>query len=240
MKATRKLLIAALSLLCAASAGAQELWLNAEAKYSITKKLKADIEIEHRSLDHFKATSRWSGSVALSYKLLPWLSASASYKFLRDYDEGKVTKKGNIVDTYWQYANRAQVALAGSLKLGKFELSLREAYQYTHFNSTYANKYDSFGNAKDDEYIEGKSRNLLRSRIEAEYKHKKKCLVTPFASIELYNDFSDSFSVRKVRYTAGADFRINKHNSISVFYRFVDRTNSSNSNVIGVSYQFKF
>lgn len=240
MKATRRLLIAALSLLCAASAGAQELWLNAEAKYSITKKLKADIEIEHRSRRHFEATSRWSGSVALSYKLLPWLSASASYKFLSDYDEGKITKKGNIVGPYWQYANRAQVGLTGSLKLGKFELSLREAYQYTHFNSTYANKYDSFGNAKDDEYIEGKNRNLLRSRIEAEYKHKKKCLVTPFASIELYNDFSDSFSVRKVRYTAGADFRINKHNSISAFYRFVDRMNSSNSNVIGVSYQFKF
>lgn len=240
MKLKSKLLITVLSLLCAASAGAQELWLNAEAKYSITKKLKADIEIEHRSRNHFEASSRWSGSVGLSYKLLPWLSASASYKFLRDYDEGKVTKKGNIVAPYRQYANRAQIGLTGSLKLGKFELSLREAYQYTHFNSTYANKYDSFGNPKDDERIEGKDRNLLRSKIEAEYKHKKKCLVTPFASVEVYNDFSDSFSARKVRYTAGADFRIDKHNSISAFYRFVQRMNSANSNVIGVSYQFKF
>lgn len=239
MKLHRILLITVLSVVSSVSAVAQELWLDAEAKLGITKRLKADIEVEHRSLDKFSATSRWSISAGLSYKLTSWLSASASYKFLRDYDDGKITKKGNIVDSYWQNANRFQIGLTGSKKFGKFELSLREAYQFTHFNSTYVPKYDSFGNPKDDEFIDGKSRNLLRSRVEAEYKHKKKCLVTPFASIEIYNDLSDGFSLRKVRYTAGADFRINKHNSISAYYRFIDRSQSSNSNVIGVSYKFK-
>lgn len=239
MKFKRILLIIVFSLVCSASVTAQELWLDAEAKFNLTKKLKADIEVEHRSREHFAATSRWSGCVGLSYKLMSWLSASASYKFFRDYDDGKITKKGNIVNPYWQYANRLQVSLTGSLKVKKFELSLREAYQFTHFNSTYTKKYDGFGNPKDDEFIDGEDRNVIRSRFQAEYKHKKKCLVTPFASIEIYNNPDNSFSIRKIRYTAGADFRINKHNSLSAYYRFIDRTHSSNSNVIGVSYQFK-
>lgn len=228
-----------ITMVAVTSAEAQELWLDAEAKFGITKKLKADIEVEHRSREHFAATSRWSGSAGVSYKIKSWLSASASYKFIRNHEDGKITKKGNIVDSYWQNANRVQAGLTGSVKLGKFELSLRELYQYTHFNSTSSKKYDGFGNLKDDEYIEGENRNVLRSRLQAEYKHKKKCLVTPYASVELYSDLSDGFASRKVRYTGGADFRINKHNSVSAYYRFIDRTHSSNTNVIGVSYQFK-
>ena len=88
-------------------------------------------------------------------------------------------------------------------------------------------------------HAEPENRQILRSRIQAEYKHKKKCLVTPFASVELYSDLADGFASSKVRYTAGADFRIDKHNSLSAFYRFVDRIHSRNTNVIGIGYCYK-
>lgn len=218
---------------------AQELWLSAEGRVNIVKNLRADIEVEHRSQDAFKATSRWSASAGLSYKCLSWLRVGASYKFIDDRDGDKTTKKGNYIPAYWQPGHRFQVSATGSLKIWKFECSLREAYQYTHFTSQYVSKLSSMGNAKDDEYIEAETRNLLRSRIEVEYKHKKKALVTPYASVELYNDLSDGFSVRKTRYTAGVDFRIDKHNSIGAYYRFIDRRQSDNTNVIGIGYQFK-
>ncbi len=233
--------IAAAALMLAAipSVKAQHLWLSAEGRANITDALRADIEVEHRSKDSFKATSRWSASAGLSYKALPWLRVSASYKFINDRDGDKETKKGNYIPAYWQPGHRIQIGAAGSLKVGKFDLSLREAYQYTHFSDRYVSKYDSSGKQKDDEYIEEVNRQLLRSRLQAEYKYKKRPLVTPYASVELYNDLTDGFSVRKTRYTAGADFRIDKHNSVSVFYRFIDRRTSDNTNAIGVSYQFK-
>ncbi len=229
----------AFALLPLAPVKAQQLWLSAEGRANLTKALRADIEVEHRSKDSFEATSRWSAGLGLSYKCLPWLRVGASYKFIYDRDGDKTTKKGNYIPAYWQQGHRLQVSAAGSVKFGKFDFSLREAYQFTSFPGQYVDKFDSFGNPKKDEYIEGENRHLLRSRLEAEYKYKKKARVTPFASIESYNDLSDGFSVRKMRYTIGADLRIDKHNSISAFYRFIDRTHSDNSNVVGVSYQFK-
>lgn len=175
----------------------------------------------------------------MSYKALSWLRVGASYKFLYDRDGDKITKKGNIIPAYWQPGHRFQVSATGSLRLGKFDFSLREAYQYTHYSEQYVDKFDSSGKQKDDELVEEVNRHLLRSRLKAEYKYKRKALVTPYASVESYNEFGQFFPIRKMRYTLGADFRIDNHSAISVFYRFVDRTQSDNTNAIGVSYQFK-
>ncbi len=239
MKLSHLIAAGLLTLVSAPGIMAQQLWLSAEGKADITKRLRAEIEVEHRSQDKFEATSRWSAGAGLSYKCLSWLRVGASYKFLYDRDGDKTTKKGNYIPAYWQPGHRVQVSVTGSHKFGKFELSLREAYQYTHFTDQYVDKFDGFGNAMKDEHIEAENRNMLRSRLQAEYKYKKKALVTPFVSVELYNNLSDGFSIRKVRYTAGADFRLNKHNSLSAFYRFIDRNNSKNINVIGVGYEYK-
>lgn len=222
------------------SLNAQQMWLSAEGRANITPDLRADIEVEHRSKDNFEATSRWAAGLGMSYKCLPWLRIGASYKFIYDRDGDKTTKKGNYIPAYWQDGHRLQISVAGSQNFGKFEFSLREAYQYTHFSGQYVDKFDGKGNAKNDEYIEEENRHLLRSRLQAEYKYRKKALVIPYASVEFYNDLSDGFTIRKIRYTAGADFRIDKHNSISAFYRFIDRNHSNNTNVIGVDYQFRF
>jgi hypothetical protein len=48
------------------------------------------------------------------------------------------------------------------------------------------------------------------------------------------------FDLSKVRYTVGSDYKINRHNAVQLFYRFVDNRSGSNSNVIGVGYTYKF
>ncbi|MBO4994653.1 MAG: DUF2490 domain-containing protein [Muribaculaceae bacterium] len=239
MKTLRIFLASAMMLLASFGAAAQELWLSAEGRTNITNKLRANIEMEHRSRDGFDATSRWSASAGLSYKCLPWLRTGVSYKFLYNRDGGKTTKKGNYIPYYWQQGHRAQINVTGSMNLGKFEVSLREAYQYTNFPGQSVEKLDEDGYPKDDEVIETENRHLMRSRLQLEYKHSKKRILTPYASVELYNNLSDGFASTKVRYTTGTEIGIDKHNSISVFYRFVDRVHSRNTNVIGVSYQYK-
>ena len=78
-------------------------------------------------------------------------------------------------------------------------------------------RYD-FDNAKwEDTTVKGNAGHVLRSRIQAEYDIPL-CTWTPNASVELYN----AWSVQKVRYTIGADWKINKKNSFSIYYRFQD------------------
>jgi len=239
MKRSRIFLVSLIAVFAIVSANAQELWLSAQGRANITKALRADVEFEHRSRDGFDATSRWSAEAALSYKWLPWLRTGVSYKFLYNRDGGKSTKKGNYIPAYWQTGHRVQVMATGSWNVGKFELSVREAYQFTRFPGQSVDKFSAAGVQKDDEIIEAESRHILRSRGQVEYKHKKKSLLTPFVSFEIYNDLSGGFASTKKRYSAGTDIRIDKHNSLSVFYRFIDRTSGRNTNVIGVGYSFK-
>ena len=101
MNRNRIFLVFLIALMGCLGANAQELWLSAQGRANITKALRADIEMEHRSRDGFDATSRWSAEAALSYKCLPWLRAGVSYKFLYNRDGGKSTKKGNYIPAYW-------------------------------------------------------------------------------------------------------------------------------------------
>lgn len=236
------LMVGATTVSRAADADNAQLWLTAEGRYNITKALRASVEMEHRSQsDLFKATSRWSAGAGVSYKVNGWLRTGVNYKFLYNREGDETTKKGNYIPAYWQSGHRIQLSATGSMKLGKFELSLREVYQNTFYPGQSVPKLDADGDRKKDEVIADESKQYLRSRIEAEYVHGKKALVTPYATVELYSNLDEAMATSKVRYTGGASFRINKHNSVATYYRFVDRYgNKANDHVVGVEYLFKF
>lgn len=246
MKSIRILMAGVALVAAAATMNAEECesqtWLTVEGRYNITKKLRAEVEAEHRSAtDLYKGTSRWSVGAGLSYKCTSWLKADAAYKFLNDHEEEEITKKGNRIPAYWQPGHRGQVSLTGSMKLGHFEVSLREAYQYTHRAGQVVPKYDAVtGKQKKDEIIEEENTHYLRSRLEVEYSISKKCPVTPFAHVEMYSDLTGGMKTKKIRYTAGAEYDLNKHNSFNLYYRFIDRNGKSNFNIVGAGYSFKF
>ena len=81
----------------------------------------------------------------------------------------------------------------------------------------------------------------MRSRLQLEY-DKKHALLTPYASIELYN----SWAVEKIRYTVGTDLNLSKQHVLNVFYRYQNMKNvddgdyDPNMHYIGVGYKFKF
>ena len=51
--------------------------------------------------------------------------------------------------------------------------------------------------------------------------------------------------LEKMRYTAGCEFKVNKHNIVDVFYRYQDinggdNYNDRDSHILGIGYLFKF
>lgn len=219
---------------------AQSLWASAEVKYDFLKKLSAKIEGEYRTFNKFAGSERWSAGIGLDYKVIPYLKLDAGYKYISRHIEERITSKGNIVEEFWQPRQRAYFSVTGSYKWKRFSFSIRERYQFTHHKSMYVGKTSSSGKPKDDEFIAGKDRNMLRSRIKIDYSIKKSRF-QPYISAELYNDLK-GFSYSKTRLTAGTEFKINKHNTIEAYYRYIDRADpdEDGGNIIGIGYQFKF
>jgi hypothetical protein len=120
------------------------------------------------------------------------------------------------------------------------KLVLRERWQYTYRPEKTVQRWDFDEEQWEDKVRSGKAKHQLRSRLQVEY-DKKRALLTPFASVELFN----AWSVEKVRYTVGTDFRLAKRNALSVYYRFQDiRCNDDDgdpdTHYLGIAYKLKF
>ena len=126
----RKQLIACLLLLlCAASfptsslADDAGLIASVEASHKFSKKASAGIEAEFRSRNNFRTADRVSLGVDASYKLLPWLKASAGYTLLIDNNREEITYQADGVSYnnwrpgYWGLRHRFNVSLTGSRKI---------------------------------------------------------------------------------------------------------------------------
>lgn len=220
---------------------AQSLWTSAEADMKIVKGLNAFVEGEYRTQDGMSATERWAGTVGLDYKLLTFLKMTTGYSYIHQQKETEITKKGNIIPSYWQPRHRAFWGLTGTCKWNQLSFSLRERYQYTYRKGQYVPKFDEDGiTPKDDEWVKEKHKHVLRSRMEVEY-NIKKCKFTPFASFEIYHSLSDGFDSEKMKWSLGTSYKINKKHALEVCYRYIDEDDDdeSNGHVISIGYKFK-
>ena len=231
--------------------------LSVEGTMKIDKKLSLGAEVEMRTRDDVKTVDRWSATVGASYKLLPWLKAAARYTFLYDNnerisyfdsDDGKV-QRGivNVGDPkkcgqYWGTRHRFDVSLTGSHKIGKVELSLRERWQYTYRPEyTVDERWSYYEQGWDGEehVYNGKGKNVLRSRLMAEYKTKG-FPITPYVSAEAFN----AWKLEKMRFLVGADYKINKQNEFSLFYGYQtvhdDSDLEPDRHFVGLAYKVKF
>lgn len=219
---------------------AQELWTSASIKSGFGKHWGAEAEIEYRTHNQFKSSERVAFGISGEYKH-KYFKIDAGYKFILGQTLEETTRKGNIIPPYWIGRHRYYASATGKISLGRFNLSLRERYQYTHRLGKWVPKFASDGvTPKDEEWIPMKDKHSLRSRVAADY-NIRKSRFTPFISLELYNDLGNSFEAEKIRYTIGSEYKIDKHNRVELFYRFVEDFQPGNPhiNVIGIGYSFK-
>lgn len=209
--------------------------LGAGASYKLTKWLKAStgyIFIYSHSLDEKKI------------KLEDPLEIEG---FGRFYDY-------NIDHDYWTERHRFHVSLTGEYKIGRVEFSLRERLQYTRTNSAVTDEskyrwhqqFDEDYNEiapslemteKEPELKETKYNTTLRSRLTAKWDIPK-CKVNPFISAELYTRLDDWKGCDKMRYRVGASYKINKDNSVSLFYMYQNANDEDEpkGHAIGLGY----
>lgn len=214
-------------------------WTSIHVKKKLGKGWTVFAEGEYRTRDNLKTTDRWAGGVGADYRLFPFLKIGGGYTYLYCNHPEEVTKKGNIIPAYWSRRHRTNVSLTGRVAWNRFTFSLRERWQYTYRPEQYVPKYDDDGvTPKDDELVKGKGKNVLRSRLQAEY-NIARCRFTPFASCELYHG---SGGLDKTRWTAGSEYKINKRNVLEVYYRYQNKhdDDETNGHVLGIGYTIKF
>ena len=148
----------------------------------------------------------------------------------------------------------------------RFEFSVRERYQYTHFvpTQTIKNKYrgliaaDQLGGYTGDIFtydgdsysrmtpeVDGKRskhKHYLRSRFQVAY-NIRHCHWTPYASYEFSNDFANSLHLDKQRLTAGVEWKITKQHKLDFAYVYnngADDDSDGNNHALSIGYKFKF
>lgn len=206
---------------------------------------KLDYKIkEWKELDKLGSQIELKANVGYCFIYGHNLSEKSLKEFIADANEYDY----NIDKAYWVARNRAYLTLTGEFKIGRFEISLRERLQYTHTGSatTEETKY-RWGLSDDEnkfvctekteyEFKDTKENLSLRSRISIKYDIPN-CKINPFASAELYTRLDKWQAFDKARYRAGATYKINKKNSISLYYLYQDvNGNAPDGHAIGFEY----
>ena len=250
MRTSNRIVVTALLAVMSLTATAQTeggLIAGAEVEKKVNKQLSVGVEAELRTRNDFKTMERWSLGLAASYKFNKWLKADAGYTLLNTNFREDISYKSsgaynNWRPSYWGVRHRVYTSLTGTYKFkNDLRFSLRERWQYTYRPEKTVTRWDFDNSWWEDKVRSGKGKNQLRSRLQLEY-DKKKALLTPFASVELYN----SWAIEKIRYTVGTDINLSKSHTFNVFYRFQDMKNVDNGeyepdmHYIGVGYKFKF
>lgn len=236
-------------------------WTTLEASKKINKKFKAAFEAEFRTLDGVGSVERYSLGARIDYKITKWLKANAGYIFIYNRKPSEKNIKDvidadaglynyNVDDAYWTCRNRFHITVAGEYKIGRVEIGLRERIQYTRTNSATTDEtkyrwglvppeYEVYEQTVTtvEEFKDSKENTTLRSRLTAKWDIPK-CKINPFASVELYTRLDKWKGNDKLRYRIGASYKIDKDNSISLFYLYQDTNDDDEpkGHAIGIEY----
>lgn len=256
--ALKPLAAAAIAMTCAMSAQAQGFSGEASVKYATPLHFDVSATVDYRTTDKLKDTDQWGLEVGLAAKPLKWLKVGVGYNFIQDHYPASVSNNLKYdVNAYWATKHRIYAGLTGSLKIWKFTLSLRERYQFTNRPGFDVPRFSvDDGTPAGNKSVDRKDKHVLRSRLELSFKPFKKCRFEPYVSYELYSQLhavKDDDKAGKIteggrfadkqKTTVGCSYKINKHNSAELFYRYVNASDPDDrdaDHLIGVGYSLKF
>ena len=243
------------------------IWATVEASKKINKKFKVVADAEFRTYDFVCNIERAAVGAKVEYKILKWLKANVGYSFMYTHKpeatkmkwddivtdiDGNEFINYNIEDAYWVIRNRAYATISGEHKIGRFEIGWRERLQYTHTAQATTNetkyRYDlgedvlstednRWYTTTESEIKEAKHNLTLRSRLSLKY-NIPNCKINPFASVELYTRLDEWKAYDKLRYRIGASYKINKKNSLALYYLYQDSSDDDEpkGHAIGLEY----
>ena len=273
----KKLFTLGCTLLFATTALAQRdefgTWVEVEAEKKINKRIDLTFGLGMRANDNLGEVSRANALISGNYKVCEYLKIGATYQYISDLSRGEVKedfKKSNgkfngynVDEAFHRTKHRLSFDLSSKVKFGRFSISLRERYQYTHSMSKdieriryreevpggfdYSSPVYPFGGYEwfeaevGEDHKTHKNNHLLRSRIGVEY-NIPKCPLSPFATYEIKTSLQDGGATEETRLIVGTDWKLNKKNTLSIAYVFNDAHYSDDANVhaVSIGYKFKF
>ncbi len=196
--------------------------LSADITKRVIPGLNLSLEEDFRLRDNLSEVDRFSTTLELSYKPWKFLKLGGAYNLINYNHETKG----------WEVRHRYYFFATGSYRINRFTVSLRERFQSTY--RVGVKETSKRANPK----------LYLRSRLEVEYDIRN-CKFEPFASVELYNTLNDpqGNKMNKLKYTAGSKYKLNKRNSLQLYYRYVnfkDDDEGNGKHMIGLGYSYKF
>lgn len=211
----------------------------------ITKKISVGAETEFRTRNDFRTVDHITASVTGKYKFNKWLKADVGYNFIVNnnpehltlHDDGSFN---NWRPSFYGLRHRFFASLSGDVNAGRFNIAVRERWQYTLRPQDTTTRYDFDNEYMEDCIVSRKDHHILRSRVKVDY-NIPHCKFTPAVSVEFYT----SKSLEKTRFVVGGNYTLKKHHSFEVgyYYQLYNHTvkpHAHNTHHIAMGYTFKF
>lgn len=238
MKCSCKFLIAAfVAVFGFTAAGAQNsddvdfgLWASAEVSYAVHPKFEISLSEEIRTNNNVRNINQLKTTLGFGSKINKHLKVGFGY-IMKNY-------RNTTLSSGWEFRHRYFVYVTGSYKVARVKFSLREYLQGTHRIGVDAKVNPEF---------------YSKTRLKIEYDIRKS-MFTPYVTAEVYAALNDSDltgwdAFDRIRYSAGTEIKLDKHNRLDVFARFTTKRDwkpkrkvfkVENSAIVSVGYSYSF
>ncbi len=198
------------------------MWATLSIQHALNKKINLVIDEEFRIKENYQRINLFYTNVGIDYKVNKFLKISPTYR----------TIQKKRLDGNYSYRHRLMLDVTVKKKIKKITLSERVRYQI---------EVQDFYTSKKGKFPE----QYLRLKTDVKYDIDKK--ITPYYSIEFRYQtrnprgdgpvYDNGF--HRVRNVLGAEYEINKKNSINLYYLFqteFDISTPESIYILGIGY----
>jgi long-subunit fatty acid transport protein len=199
------------------------MWSTLSIEKDITKKFSVGLDQEVRLKNNSSRLSLLYTNVSAGYKINKGFKLGFGYRWIDKYE-----KEG-----YFSFKHRLMLDISCKYKISDLSLGYRSRIQ-----SEIGNVYKSS--------LGGIPEWYWRNKFEIKYELNN---FTPYINAEFGYQVIDSknpradYAFHRVRTSVGLDYKINKQNSIGIYYlnqQEFDIDDPSNSNILGLQYSISF
>lgn len=185
-------------------------WSMVKLNYQLNTRMEMVGNVEYRTKEHISVSDRIGVNVGAKYTFPLSFQLEGAYE----------VHYRNRGEEGWRFRHRYYIGLQYAWMWNHLKLSWRERFQETFF--------------------EGEKELRLRSRLKMKYAPAE-WVVNPYFSVELYQPIGDSdfFSVARMRYRPGVEWKISELCSLDLFYCRQYETAAS-KNILGFELGFYF